>query len=283
VKVIEDGQKQSIVAYISVFKGGKQIDTMYPAKASFKKHQSEPPRTDAAIRRTLAEDLYLVMAGFDLGSQAISLNVVVNPLVDWVWLGFGLMAVGTGIALLPETAYSFAVARVSAEAATATTASIVLALMLFGMPRPAFAQHTAMPGSMTEPASDLERKMRDEIGCTCGACAHEPLSKCIGGEAAQMRDALRADIDSGKNHDQIVDAWIAKYGGQQFLVQPIDQGFNRLAWLFPYLFGAIGIGGVSFVAMKWSKHPHDGAASPEITPTDAAMNARLDDELRNLD
>ena len=282
VKVIEDGQKQSIVAYISVFKGGKQIDTMYPAKASFKKHQSEPPRTDAAIRRTIAEDLYLVMAGFDLGSQAISLNVVVNPLVNWVWLGFGLMAVGTGIALLPETAYSFAVAKVSAEAAATTTMSILLALVLLGVPRPAFAQHTAMPGSMTEPKSDLERKMRDEIGCTCGSCAHEPLSKCICGEAAQMREALSADIDSGKSHDQIVAAWIEKYGGQQFLVQPLDKGFNRLAWLFPYLFGVTGIVGVSVIAMKWSKRSHD-VPPTDTTSTDAAMNERLDDELRNLD
>src|SRR5882672_5065140 len=45
VKVIEDGQKQAVVAYISVFKGATQIDTMYPSKAFFKKHQSEPPRT----------------------------------------------------------------------------------------------------------------------------------------------------------------------------------------------------------------------------------------------
>ncbi len=51
VKIIEDGQKQSIVAYISVFKGGTQIDTMYPAKSAFRKHPNEPPRTDAAIRR----------------------------------------------------------------------------------------------------------------------------------------------------------------------------------------------------------------------------------------
>ncbi len=42
VKIIEDGQKQSIVAYVSVFKGGALIDTMYPAKSAFRKHPDEP-------------------------------------------------------------------------------------------------------------------------------------------------------------------------------------------------------------------------------------------------
>ena len=104
VKVFEDGQKQTITAYISVFKKGQQIDTMYPGKTSFLKHLNEPARTEVAIRRTLTEDLYLVVASVDAATQAVGLNIVVNPLVDWVWLGFGIMAFGTGIALLPETA-----------------------------------------------------------------------------------------------------------------------------------------------------------------------------------
>src|SRR5438067_3146029 len=142
VKVIEDGQKQSVVAYISVFKGGKQIDTMYPAKASFRKHQNEPPRTDAAIRRSIAEDLYIVLDSFDLGTQTITVDVTINPLVNWVWMGFGLLAFGTGIALLPESSFSFALAKVGSPEAAATTIALMLALALFGVPRTASAQMT---------------------------------------------------------------------------------------------------------------------------------------------
>jgi cytochrome c-type biogenesis protein CcmF len=283
VKVIEDGQKQSIVAYVSVFKGGKQIESMYPSKALFRKHQNEPPRTDAAIRRGVAEDLYLVLASFDLGSQAITLNVVINPLVNWVWFGFGMLAFGTGIALLPESTFSFAAAKVvSPEAAATTTIALLIAAMLLGAPRTASAQHMEMPGSLDVPKSDLEKKMRDEIACICGGCAHEPLSKCICGQAAQMREDLRADIDAGKGHDQIIGEWIAKYGGEHFLSMPIDRGFNRVAWIFPYLLGGIGVVGVAFVATRWSKHSRE-ARGAEKTSEDAAMNERLDDELRNLD
>ena len=283
VKIVEDGQKQTVVAYISVFKGGKQIDTMYPGKASFRKHQSEPPRTEVAIRRGFAEDLYLVMATVDPGTQSISLNVVVNPLVDWVWMGFGVLAFGTGIALLPESTYSFALAKMPAEAVT-TTVAMILALVLVGAPRTASAQHVqGPPGSIDAPKSPLEEKMRDEIGCTCGTCAHEPLSKCTCSQAAQMREDLRAEIDAGKSHDQIVGSLVARYGGQQFLTSPIDEGFNRMAWLFPYLLGAFGVAGVGLVAVKWSKHSAGSTSADNTPPADAKMNERLDDELRNLD
>ncbi len=71
-----------------------------------------------AIRRTLSEDLYLVMPAYNLQEQSASMSIVVNPLVNWVWLGFGVLAIGTGIALLPEAAFAFAVAKVPANAVT---------------------------------------------------------------------------------------------------------------------------------------------------------------------
>ena len=37
----DDGQKQMITGHLTVFSGGKQIDTMYPAKWSFHKHETE--------------------------------------------------------------------------------------------------------------------------------------------------------------------------------------------------------------------------------------------------
>jgi cytochrome c-type biogenesis protein CcmH/NrfF len=219
----------------------------------------------------------------DPGSQAITLNVVVNPLVNWVWLGFGILAFGTGIALLPESTLSFAMAKLPATEAATTTVALLFALALLGVPRPASAQHMEQPGSISEPKNALDEQLRGEIGCTCGACPHEPLSKCICGQAALMRADLREEIDAGKDHDQIISSLIEKYGGQQFLAAPLDKGFNRMAWLLPYLLGAAGVTGVGFVAIRWQRHAaHNKDAAPAQTE-DAAMNTRLDDELRNLD
>ncbi|MEW5984847.1 MAG: heme lyase CcmF/NrfE family subunit [Acidobacteriota bacterium] len=113
VKVTEDAQKQMVTGHVAVSEDGKALGTMYPARWFFRKHE-EQPTTEVAIRRTVAEDLYLVMPAYELKDQSMSLQVVVNPLVNWIWAGFGIMVLGTGIALLPERAFAFAQARVAA-------------------------------------------------------------------------------------------------------------------------------------------------------------------------
>src|SRR6185436_19137997 len=126
VKVNDDGAKQTVTAYLPVFINGKQVDTLYPAKWYFRKHEQEPT-TEVAIRRTLAEDLYVVMAAPpEIKDQSASLEIFINPLVNWIWIGFGIIALGTGIALLPERAYSFAVARMPVEAAATSTVALML-------------------------------------------------------------------------------------------------------------------------------------------------------------
>jgi cytochrome c-type biogenesis protein CcmF len=284
VKVSDDGQKQMTVGTVTVFKDGKQIDKMYPGRSVFHKHENEEARSDVAIRRTIAEDLYIVLTpDVDFGTQTVSYQVFVNPLVDWIWLGFGVLAFGTGIALLPERAYSFAVAKLPADIVT-TTATILLVLM-FGA---ATARAQAPDGSMPPPdpnhveqppQTPLEEQMRHELVCICN-CGHKPLAECPCGVAAKMKDQLAAQIKLGKNRDEIRDYFVATYGSQEPLGAPIDRGFNRLAWLFPYILGGTGIVAIGFAAMKWSKH--DDASAP-AAPVDAALDERIDDELRDLD
>ena len=72
---------------------------------------------------------------------------------------------------------------------------------------------------------------------------------------------------------------IAKHS-EEVLGAPIDKGFNRLAWLFPYLVGATGAIIIGLTAMKWTRRPEP--ATPQA-PMDADLAERLDDELRNLD
>jgi cytochrome c-type biogenesis protein CcmF len=117
IKVTDDGQKQMVTGHVAVSVDGKAIGTMYPARWFFRKHE-EQPTTEVAIRRTAAEDLYLVMPAYDVNEQSMSLQVVVTPLVNWIWAGFGILVLGTGIALLPERAFAFALGRVPAEAST---------------------------------------------------------------------------------------------------------------------------------------------------------------------
>jgi cytochrome c-type biogenesis protein CcmH/NrfF len=103
------------------------------------------------------------------------------------------------------------------------------------------------------------------------------------GHAAQSAK-LKEYLARGMDHDQIVAAFIKDFGGEYILSSPVDKGFNRLAWLFPYLIGASGAAMVGFAAFKWSRLPSDEPAAPKTDASaDSALQARLDDELRDLD
>jgi cytochrome c-type biogenesis protein CcmF len=285
VQVTDDGQKQMVTSHLTVSEAGKEIGRMYPAKWFFRKHEEEPT-TEVAIRRGIGEDLYLVMPAFDLKDQSVSLHVVINPLVNWIWLGFGIIALGTGIALLPERAYSFAVARMPAEAATTTTALLIL-LFVAGTAMPARAQHaesgTTVPVVARTP---LERKMQKSLICMCGDCGRQLLSACQCSYAFRMRAELAQLVADGKTEQEVVDYYLAKYGSQEPLAAPIDQGFNRLAWAVPYMVGLSGLVLVASVAVKWSRRREiaaPGASTAGERAAESALEARLDDELRDLD
>jgi cytochrome c-type biogenesis protein CcmF len=253
---------------------------MYPGRSSFRHHETEP-RTDVAIRRTPAEDLYLVMAMVDLSQQRMSLQVVVNPLVDWIWMGFGVLAFGTGIALLPESTFTFALSKLPAEAAVTTTVALLVALL---GTTTLSAQMSG--GSDTQisffPRTEFEKRMQHEIVCTCG-CGHTTIAECRKDPcdtSSQLRGELARYIDRGLTHDQILQAFIANHGDEEMIGAPLNKGFRRLSWLFPYLLGATGIVLVGFAAAKWTRPPMPKADSPAM---DAEFDERLDDELRNLD
>ncbi len=277
-KMVDDPSKQQMIAYTAIFSDGKQIASLYPAKWFWNKRESDPPTTEVAIRRTLAEDLYIVLNSTEAATQSASFEIVVNPLVNWLWMGFGIVAIGTIIALLPERAFSFALARLPTEAA-ATTAALVLALVLGTAP-----VANAQGGEEVKPQqkSPLQQRLEGEVMCTCGGCrlsvANCGMMNCHGRDGQQAK--IVAHIESGRDHDEIVNAFVDEFG-QDILMAPIDKGFNRLAWLFPYLVGASGAVAAAFAAIRWSRRHDSTDEAPNAA--DPALDERLDDELRNLD
>src|SRR3954471_5664514 len=117
ISVTNDDQKQMITGHVTVMRDGKEIAQMTPARWFFAKHEDQPT-TEVAIRRAAGEDVYIVLAAYDMGTQNATYAVTINPLVNWIWFGFGILAIGTGIALLPEPAFAFATAPVPDGAVT---------------------------------------------------------------------------------------------------------------------------------------------------------------------
>ncbi len=60
------------------------------------------PSTVVAIHSTLASDLYIVFEGRNPDSGRPIIKVFLNPLVNWIWIGVGIVIFGTIIALVPS-------------------------------------------------------------------------------------------------------------------------------------------------------------------------------------
>jgi cytochrome c-type biogenesis protein CcmF len=278
LRATDDGQKQMVTGHFTI-KGedGQEVTRMYPAKWYFRKHEDQPT-TEVAIRRSFAEDLYLVMAGYEMQEQTASLEFHINPLVNWIWVGFGILAIGTLIALLPESALSFA--TTSVPAGTVTTSLLLLALML--TPGLAFAQDKPLG---VQPRSDLQRALEDRIMCMCSC--RQPMGSCQMrpncGHYDEQSAKVKAHIAEGKNYDDVLNAFVSEYQSQAVLAAPLDRGFNRLAWAVPYAIGATGLVLAAIVAVRWSRRSRADAPAQESAAVDDPLAARLDDELRDLD
>jgi len=283
LSITDDGQKEMHTAHVTVFEDGEEVGQLYPGRFFYRKHETEPT-TEVAMRRTIAEDVYVVLAAYDMSDQSASFQVTVNPLVNWIWLGFALLAIGTGIALLPESQFAFLASRESSPVASsaATPTALVLALLLNGIGTTTFAQIAPESYSAT---TELEADLQRELVCVCGDCPHYTLADCRCSTADQMRGQLREQVESGKNRREILEYFISSYGSQEPLGAPLDEGFNRLAWLFPYAVGGSFLIGVGFVTVRWTRRESsDYSETAALSETaDAELDARLDNELRNLD
>ncbi|HEV3176939.1 MAG TPA: heme lyase CcmF/NrfE family subunit [Stellaceae bacterium] len=78
-------------ATVTVTRNGALVTVMHPEKRLFTVQQM--PTTFTAIRTDLLSDLYVVLADGD-GKGAWTLRVYQKPLVPWIWLGCGVMALG---------------------------------------------------------------------------------------------------------------------------------------------------------------------------------------------
>jgi len=86
-------------ALLDVFHNGKKITQMAPEKRFY--IASQQPSTIVAIHSTLARDIYVVFEGRNPETDRPIIKVFLNPLVNWIWIGVGIIVFGTFIALVP--------------------------------------------------------------------------------------------------------------------------------------------------------------------------------------
>ena len=96
------------VALLSIQKDDRAIGSMSTERRWYRVNQQMV--TEVGIRSTLLEDLYVILADVediegivanDPDAQRIVVQVMVNPLVGWIWYGGVILAIGSLIALWP--------------------------------------------------------------------------------------------------------------------------------------------------------------------------------------
>ena len=89
----------SHTAHVELYRDGELLEVMMPERRSY--HASGTGTTEVAIRPRIGEDVYVVFSGISTVTGTPVIEVYVNPLVNWIWIGAFVLVFGTLIALVP--------------------------------------------------------------------------------------------------------------------------------------------------------------------------------------
>ena len=95
-----------------------------------------------------------------------------------------------------------------------------------------------------------------KVKCICGGC-NQVLLECnhVGCTYSdRMRGELASYVDRGDSDDLTLQAFVQKYG-PTVLIAPTTTGFNRVAWVMPYLVLVLGLTTVVLIARTWRTRP----------------------------
>ena len=96
--------RQVTALALDLSRDGKRAGVLTTEKRQHVDSRGAPtfePSTEVGIRESWRQDVYVVLAGVS-DNQAAEIRITFNPLVRWVWLGGGLMAIGGLIVMWPQ-------------------------------------------------------------------------------------------------------------------------------------------------------------------------------------
>jgi cytochrome c-type biogenesis protein CcmH len=162
----------------------------------------------------------------------------------------------------------YRLARMTKHLAMLLAVCGLLVLPAFGTAAAGAAARASLP--------DIE----DEVMCpSCGVALNQSFSP----QAERERNFIRAQIEEGRNKEQIKQSLVNEFGPRVLATpQTDDSSFNWAAYLVPL--GVVAMGAVALVVglRRWRARPAEGPAQggSELSPADAA---RLERDLSKYD
>ena len=99
------------------------------------------------------------------------------------------------------------------------------------------------------PDPNLPANQRAHVSFDAHLCNHVGCAY-----SDRMRGELIAAVDRGDNDDLTLQVFVQKYG-PTVMAAPSKTGFNRVAWITPYLALALGLTLVIFIVRAWRARP----------------------------
>ena len=126
-------------------------------------------------------------------------------------------------------------------------------------------------------AGDDSARFKDlghRMMCVCGC--NQILLECnhVGCTYSdKMRAELQASLDKGANNndDLILQGFVQEYG-PTVIAAPTTTGFNRVAWIMPFVALALGIAFVIFVVRSWKNRPTPALADGIVMPQGSELD-----------
>lgn len=133
--------------------------------------------------------------------------------------------------------------------------------------------------------ADLEREARAiEALLIAPCCFSQQVSVHQSEAAAEVRRDVRARLATGQTREQILEAYVSRYG-KRVLAEPPAAGFDLTLHLMPFalLLASVGLAVAVYRRFFAGRAGHPRLATAAPVPGAAVFERRLDDELRDLD
>ena len=102
IDAFEEPHRFVVGANLTVFIAGKQAGTLFPRLNYYTTRVGEPPITTPGVRSRADNDLYVNLLAFAQDGTTATLDVIVEPLVVWIWIGSFIVAFGALVSMWPR-------------------------------------------------------------------------------------------------------------------------------------------------------------------------------------
>jgi cytochrome c-type biogenesis protein CcmF len=102
VEAFEEPHRFIVGAHLTVLVDGKEAGTLFPRLNYYTTRVGEPPLTTPGVRSRADNDLYVNLLAFERDGSSATLDVIVEPLVVWIWIGSFIVAFGALISMWPR-------------------------------------------------------------------------------------------------------------------------------------------------------------------------------------